>query len=455
MAESQMQSVETVLQPQPQNPDERLKTQKQFDSSIIKSFIPLAKRMTSSEAEKQMFLSDDDLEPKRQKLMSELKDWIRLMDECNEKQKDAESYCAEQITVNTQALRKGVEVALKATAPLEASYRELQVFFLNANCEKAYNLRVLNADDSEFTDNNKLLRLEEKVRNILHKEINELDKTKSYSFLALPGYRLKTKDDMRRWAKMSYDNNVMFITDAEDVKEKLLDENETMFERLCKNTENLKDTDPTFQNVIVTANWILGRDAESMSVKEVSEKGFFIPPSLALLGKLYNESLGMSQAPSGETYGTFLGAKGVKVDGLGEEEIAKLRENHVVPIVYSKDRVMAFGNSSLYNKKGDDMTEYSIVRVYLWVERVLQTYANSINGENWDPYNHPTDIQKVLQNFFNQYKGYGKAFQEIKVHRAQMPADNRVVITAEILPYYAMNYFKLEVKKMEDPDKKK
>jgi hypothetical protein len=87
---------------------------------------------------------------------------------------------------------------------------------------------------------------------------------------------------------------------------------------------------------------------------------------------------------------------------------------------------------------------------YKWVERVLQNYANSINGENWDPYNHPTDIQQALQDFFNQYKGYGKVFQEIKIQRAKMPADKRVEITAEILPYYAMNYFKLEVKKMEE-----
>lgn len=448
MAESQMQHASTAVQQQEWR--EESKKQNLIDPSIIRSFIPIAKRMTSSEADKQMFLADEDMEPKRQKLIEELKDWIQLINDCDEKQKDAESYCAEQIESNSQALRKGVEKALKVTAPLEASYRELQTFFLNANCEKAFNLRVLNTNNEEFNDNNKLTRLEEKIRTILHKAVKALDKTKSYSFLVVPGHRLKDKDDLRRWAKMVYDNNVMLITDAADIKEKLLDEGETMFERLCKNTENYKDSSPTFQNVIVAANWILGRPAEEMSLNEVSEKGFFIPPSMALLGKLYDESLGMSQAPAGENYGTFFGVKGVKIDGLGEEEIAKLRDNHVVPIVYSKDRAMAFGNSSLFNKEGDDKTEYPIVRVYMWVERVLQNYANSINGENWDPYNHPTQIQEVLQSFFNQYKGYGKAFQEIKVHRAKMPADKRVEITAEILPYYAMNYFKLEVKKMEE-----
>lgn len=451
MLESQMQHASNATQQQEWREESR--KQNLIDPSVIKSFIPLAKRMTSSEADKQMFLADEDMEPKRKKLIGELKDWIHLLNECDEKQKDAENYCVEQIESNLQALRKGIEKALKATAPLEASYRELQVFFLNANCEKAFNLRILNTNNDEFTDSNKLLGLEEKIKKILHKAFNALDKTKSYSFLAVPGYRLKDKDDLRRWAKIVYDNNVMLITDANDVKEKLLDEGETMFERLCKDTENYKDTSPTFQNVIVSANWILGRPAEEMSMNEVMEKGFFIPPSLALLGKLYDESLGMSQAPSGETYGTFLGVKGVKVDGLGEDEIAKLRENHVVPVVFNKDRAMAFGNSSLYTKKGDDMTEYSIVRVYKWVERVLQNYANSINGENWDPYNHPIIIQQTLQDFFNQYKGYGKAFQEIKVQRAKMPADKRVEITAEILPYYAMNYFKLEVKKMEEGNK--
>ena len=95
-----------------------------------------------------------------------------------------------------------------------------------------------------------------------------------------------------------------------------------------KVTVTVIDSDIELQNVVMTANWIVGRDAEKMSSDEEDSKAFYIYPSGALAGKLYDESANMAQGAGGKKYGTLDGVKGVKLDLL-KSEIASLMDNQV------------------------------------------------------------------------------------------------------------------------------
>ena len=141
-------------------------------------------------------------------------------------------------------------------------------------------------------------------------------------------------------------------------------------------------------NVVMTANWIVGREAEKMSSDEEDQKAFYIAPAAALCGKLYDETANMAQGAGGKKYGTLDGVKGVKSDLL-KSEIAALMDNQVIPMVYSEGRVMAFNNTTLYNGDLDAMKEYPIVRVFDWVKKVLMNFVHEVALENWDPYNSP------------------------------------------------------------------
>lgn len=109
----------------------------------------------------------------------------------------------------------------------------------------------------------------------------------------------------------------MLITDHAD---------EYSYDDLISNTEGYRDSDPELMNVIMTANWIVGRDSEKMSEDEKENPAFFIPASAALAGKLYDESANMAQGAGGKKYGTLDGVKGVHLDLL-KSEIASLMDN--------------------------------------------------------------------------------------------------------------------------------
>ena len=229
---------------------------------------------------------------------------------------------------------------------------------------------------------------------------------------------------------------VMLITDHAD---------EYSFDDLQANTEGYRDSDIELQNVIMTANWLVGRDSEKLSEDEKESPAFYICSSGALAGKLYDESANMAQGAGGKKYGTLNGVKGVKLDLL-KSEIAALMDNQVIPMVYSEGRVMAFNNTTLYNGDNTSMKEYPIVRVFDWVKKVLMNYVHEVALENWDPYNSPKNLKAKIQAFLNDYKGYGNLFQNYEIKEpTQDPITKRITCDISLTPFYSAKNFIIKV----------
>ena len=397
----------------------------------VKSFIPAAEDLNpAKKAARNIFLTESRYKDKRENLAKELEGWIELLDSGKTTASEYVDACKEKEAKYQQVLNQGITTALDETHKLETSYRALDAFFKNAGTDRVENLKLINVKKDDIADSDSEFAGE--VDNLLKNAFDRLSLKDSYSLLVVPGYVFQDKPTLLKWAKIAFKYKVLLITDHAD---------EMSFEDLRDATQDYRDSDQVLQNVVMTANWIVGRESEKLSDLEKDEAAFYIPPSAALAGKLYDESANMAQGAGGKKYGTLSEVKGVRNDLL-KSEIAALMDNQVVPMVFSEGRVMAFNNSTLYNGDNDAMKEYPIVRVFDWVKKVLMNYVHEVAPENWDPYNSPDNLKNKIQDFLNQYQGYGNLFQRYEIKEPkQDPVTKRITVDIALTPYYAAKNF--------------
>lgn len=404
--------------------------------NAIRGFMPDADNMNPArKAAKDVFLKDKRFKDKREGLKKEIARWLELLnDDSIESATGFADACKQAEEKYTGVLKQGITDALYASQNLERSYRELDSFFKTCGTDKVKNLRVINVLKEDIADADSGFAGE--VENILRNGFDRLSLKDAYSLVCVPGAVFTDKVDLLQWAKMAFKYKVMLLTDHAD---------EYSFDDLQANTEGYRDSDQELMNVVMCANWIVGREAEKMSSDEEDAKAFFIAPSAALCGKLYDETANMAQGAGGKKYGTLDGVKGVKSDLL-KSEIAALMDNQVIPMVYSEGRVMAFNNTTLYNGDLDAMKEYPIVRVFDWVKKVLMNFVHEVALENWDPFNSPRNLKAKIQEFLNQYKGYGNLFQNYEIGEPrQDPVTKQITCDITLTPFYAAKNFVIKV----------
>ena len=400
--------------------------------NAVRGFMPDADNMNPArKAAKDVFLKDKRFKDKRDGLKKEISRWLELLsDDSIESATGYADACKQAEDKYTSVLKQGITDALYATQNLERSYRELDSFFKTCGTDKVKNLRIINVLKEDIADADSGFAGE--VENLLRNGFDRLSLKDAYSLLCVPGAVFTDKVDLLQWAKMAFKYKVMLITDHAD---------EYSFDDLQANTEGYRDSDQELMNVVMTANWIVGREAEKMSSDEEDQKAFYIAPAAALCGKLYDETANMAQGAGGKKYGTLDGVKGVKSDLL-KSEIAALMDNQVIPMVYSEGRVMAFNNTTLYNGDLDAMKEYPIVRVFDWVKKVLMNFVHEVALENWDPYNSPKNLKAKIQEFLNMYKGYGNLFQNYEIGEPrQDPVTKQITCDITLTPFYAAKNF--------------
>ena len=442
MAETEMQKSQSVQQTtgadlQPKKAEKDItKLLASFGGfNAVRGFLPDADNLNPArKAAKAVFLSDKRFKDKRNDLIKDIKGWLAMLDEGYTNATEYVDACKAKEEKYTNVLKQGITDALYATANLERSYRALDSFFKTANTDKVKNLRIINVykDDVAEADSG----FAGEVENLLRNGFDRLSLKDSYSLMVIPGNVFQDKPTLLQWAKIAFKYKVMLITDHAD---------EYSYDDLFANTEGYSDSDAELQNVIMTANWIVGRESEKMSSDEEDSKAFYIYPSAALAGKLYDESANMAQGAGGKKYGTLDGVKGVKLDLL-KSEIASLMDNQVIPMVYSEGRVMAFNNTTLYKGDNTAMKEYPIVRVFDWVKKVLMNYVHEVALENWDPYNSPKNLKSKIQAFLNDYKGYGNLFQNYEIKEpSQDPITKRITCDISLTPFYSAKNFIIKV----------
>ena len=403
------------------------------------AFMPDAADMDpESRATKMMFLSESQFKSKRQRLATDIKTWLEILDENKNSASEYVELCEKKRDKYQNLLKDNLQITARKIQKLETAYRSLDAFFKNTGMEKLPNIRLVNVE--KYNANGETDELQNSdsesfkdIKTMLYNAFGRLSLKDNYSLVTLPGDVFKDKQVRDLWARMAYEYKVLVITDSPDCRD---------YDILHEQTEQYKDSDKELQNVVVTANWLVGRPTESIAGESAP---LFIPPSAALAGKLYNTSTPMSQGAAGEKYGTLNEIKGVHIDMM-KEEITGLWDNQVVPIVFSEGRVMAYNNTNLYTGSNTALKEYPIVRVFDWVKKNLMHYVHKIALENWDPFNSPKQLKKTIQDFLNDYKGHGKLFKDYTVGEPfQDPNTKEVKIDIDIVPFFAAKNFTIKL----------
>ena len=390
-------------------------------------------------ARKKIFLSEDSKKADRQQLKKRLALWHKLLSETNSVP-DAVEQGQERVAATEQQLTDNLRNAVTVTNELEQAYRSVALFFKNTDQDEVKNISILNADKDQLQDLDNTTFIDA-VSQELEQNYDRLDLRDNYSLLVVPGY-LGSNKVVDKWAKIAHKNKVMMVTDFEhyDTPEDVIE----LFEEA-----NLTGGDAYKSNVIMAANWLVGRG----KLEEIGEEeDLFVPPSSALAGRIYATLA--SQVTAGRKHGTLNEVDGVKFP-LRKSEISNLEKIGLVPMVNEYGRVMAFSAKTLFNGDNIGLQTYSVVRVFDYVTKVLIDFLNRRAFENWD-HNMRMDIQGQIVRFLDGIAGPGKLIEKFSVKKFERDPDqkDRINLDIHMVPYFPAKTFlvSLDGTKGDDPD---
>ena len=383
-------------------------------------------------AVKNVFLSDAAYEDARKRLQNELSLWVDIIEAGGNDPMEIIDSCKSECEKAERNLSENLFCIHDEIKNLEVTYRSLDSFFANAGQGKVDCITLMNVNKEELGDHDSEDTLA--IRDELEKYFDRLNLKNNYSMMVVPGY-LGDAETVRMWAQTAYRNKVIMVTDFKDSMN---------FEMLKEELDDasLQGTDPYLGNIVMTANYILGRKKSELAGED---DDLYIPASGALAGRMSNtEDIVIAQAAAGKRYGTLDNVKGARMD-LRKSEIAALIDQGVIPMVEEDGRTMAFSNHTLYNGASKGLQEYSIVRVFDWIGKVFQNYCNDHAMEIWTP-QIKSEITSDIHNFLSDYKGPGgiiEKYTNLKID--QDPKTKDITINVEITPFFAAQNFFIEL----------
>ena len=381
---------------------------------------------------KNVFLNDSAYEDARNRLKNELSLWVEILESGGKDPMEIVDSCKEECQKAERNLSENLFCIHDEIRNLETTYRSLDAFFANAGQGKVDCVPLMNVNREELGDHDS--EDTQAVRDELERYFDRLNLKNNYSMLVVPGY-LGDAETVRMWAQTAYRNKVIMLTDFKDSMN---------FEMLKEELDDasLQGTDPYLGNIVMTANYILGRKKSELAGED---EDLYIPASGALAGRMSNtEETVIAQAAAGKRYGTLDNVKGARMD-LRKSEIAALIDLGVIPMVEEDGRTMAFSNHTLYNGASKGLQEYSIVRVFDWIGKVFENYCNDHAMEIWTPA-IKSEITQDIHSFLSDYKGPGgiiEKYTNLKVD--QDPKTKDISINVEITPYFAAQNFFIEL----------
>lgn len=381
-------------------------------------------------ARKRIFLTETAYKEEREALKKTLQLWATVLNAAGSVSEMVEQ-CEQNIAQAGETYNTNMAKAIEATRELERSYRNVALFYKNTESTKLKNISVMNAGAEQLKDLDDT-RFIDAVREELVASYDRLDLRDNYGLLVVPGY-LGSNQVVEKWAKIAYENKVMLITDFENLDNP--DDVMDMFEMA-----NLTGGDKYRSNVMMTCNWLVGRD----KFAEVGEEEeLFVPPSGARAGTVYNTL--MSQVAAGKKHGGLSEVGGVKFD-LKKSEIASLEKMGLVPMVNEYGKVMAFSAKTLFNGDNLGLQTYSVVRVFDYVTKVLMDFLNRRAFENFD-YDTQRDLKSQIGKFLNSIAGPGKLIEDFTITRFEQDPNqkDRIFLDINMKPYFPAKNFMIKM----------
>ena len=383
-------------------------------------------------AVKNIFLGDASYTEARKKLKNELELWVSIFEEGSSDPMEIIENCKEKLAKAETNLKNNLFTVHDEVRKLEVTYRALDSFFANAGQGKIDCLTLMNVnkEELEYHDSEDTLA----IRDELERYYDRLSLKNNYSLLIVPGY-IGDANTIRMWADTAYRNKVIMLTDFKDSLNFSMLKDEL-------DEANIQSQDAKMANVVMTANYILGRKKSELANED---DDLYVPASAALAGRMTNtEETVIAQGSAGKKYGTLSNVKGARMD-LRKSEIAAIIDMGVIPMVEEDGRTMAFSNRSLYNGATIGLQEYPIVRTFDWIGKVFQNFFNDEAFINWNSA-VKAELQQAVHDFLSDYKGPGKLIENYNLKGInQDPKTKDIKIEVELKPFFAAKNFFIEL----------
>ncbi len=390
----------------------------------------IANMNPTRKARKEIFLNDSSKKTERKDLLKKLNLWISLLENHSTAEEMADT-CRTKATSAEQNLKKNLKNTLDTVRELETNYRTVAQFYKNTELDKVDNVSIVNASLEQMADLDNPLFIEA-IAEEFKQNYDRLDLRDNYSILAIPGY-LGSNKVVEKWAKICNENKVMMVTDFAN-----LDKPDDVVDLF--HSANLTGGELHRSNVIMTANWLVGRGrAEEVG----EEENVDLPPSTSLAGKIYKTL--MSQVAAGKKHGNINEVDAVKFD-LKKSEISQLEKMGLVPMVNEYGKIMAFSAKTLFTGDNIGLQTYSVVRVFDYVTKVLLDFLNRRAFENWNPRNED-DLRRQIVTFLDGIKGPDKLIEKFKIVRFEQDKVNkdRVWLDIRMTPYFPAKSFVIKL----------
>ena len=388
-------------------------------------------------ARRNIFLTESGKKDDRENLARVLALWANVL-EGSQDITDMISSCEQKAEAAEAVMKKNLAKAVEECKDLERSYRNVALFFKNTESDKLKNVSFINCEPDQLKDLDNP-RFIDAINEELKNNYDRLDLRNNYSILVVPGY-LGSNKVVEKWAKLAHENKVMLVTDFEhlDAPDDVME----MFEMA-----NLTGGDKYRSNVMMTANWLVGRGKHA-DLEE--EEDLYVPPSGALAGKIYQTL--MSQVTAGKKFGSMNEVDGVRFD-LKKSEIANLEKMGLVPMVKEYGKVMAFSAKTLFNGDNLGLQTYSVVRVFDYVTKVLMDFLNRRAFENFNA-NTRKDLMSQIVKFLDSITGPGKLIEAFTIRRFEQDQQQKDKIHLDIhmKPYFPAKNFMIKMEGQKGDD---
>lgn len=381
-----------------------------------------------TEAVKAQYLTEWEWKENREKLIENAAILLEILSQEGTVTELVES-CENKVKENEDLLNQNLGKALEKTKDLEQAYWNVGMFFKNVNSNKLDNLKIMNVPRESVRDLNDI-KFFNAVEAILQKGYHSFDLSNNISNLVIPGW-LGSKQMVYKWGEMVHKYKSMLLTDYRDFK---LDR----AIRNLKNKDNLAGSEAMLQHVVVAYNQIIAREKEEQAGEKSDMK---ISAAAALAGLLYDtESTPLSQTRAGIKHGRIREAKATDQELL-DFETASIDEQSLVPMIFSKNNVYAWGNRTLFNGNNIGLQDYAIVRTFDWIGKVLMNFLTDECFLNFS-----VKLKKELQDniigFLNDNMGPDKLIKQFDLKRIYQDDKKDIIIDLEITPFFAAkNYY--------------
>jgi len=382
-----------------------------------------------SKARKNIFLTDSNKKPERDKLRNNLVLWFNLISE-NEDVADMISSSKEKSESAAKLLNENLKKVLKETKELETAYRSVALFYNNTEKDKIRNITIFNVDPEKLKDMENTLVID-RITAELKQNYDRLDLRENYSLLVIPGY-LGSNSAIDKWSKIAYDHKVLLVTDFMH-----LDDPDAVIEEF--DTASLAGGEIYKSNAIITCNWLVGRK----KYEELEEEDdIHIPPSTALAGKIYSTLI--AQPVAGKMHGGLSDVNGVRFE-LRKSEVSELERRGLVPMVFEWGKVMGMSAKTLYNGNDIGLQTYSVVRVFDYVAKVIIDFLNRQAFVNWSA-QVEREIKAELGRFLGSITGPKKIIESFKIVDIRQDPETKIIhMDLHLTPFFPAKSFLLRL----------